>query len=77
MTSRVWTDTIDEHLTTAGHTGYHLRQDSHHTVRVIHDGPDPQKHLDEYAQLLQNLDYNATIEQATDIRPLRLRITHR
>jgi len=76
MTSRVWTGQIDEHLTEAGHAGYRLRQDSHHTVRVIHDGPDPQPHLDEYARLLRDLGYKTTLEQATELRPLRLRVTH-
>lgn len=75
MTSRVWTGEIDEHLTEAGHSGYCLRQDSHYTARVIHEGPDPQQHLDLYAQLLRDLGYRATVEQATDIRPLRLRVT--
>ena len=76
MTSRVWTGRIDDHLTEAGHTGYHLRQDSHYTARVIHDGPDPRQHLDEYARLLEGLGYKTTVEQPTDIRPLRLRVTH-
>jgi hypothetical protein len=72
MPSRVWTDTIDQQLADAGHTGYQLRQDSHYTVRVIHN----RQYLEEYAQLLQNLGYQTTLEKATDIRPLRLRITH-
>ncbi|QCX81208.1 hypothetical protein C9F11_38125 [Streptomyces sp. YIM 121038] len=76
MTSRVWSTTIDEHLAAAGHTGYRLRQDSHYTVRVIQDGPDPQTRLDEYAHLLQGHGYKTTLEKATDIRPLRLRVTH-
>lgn len=76
MTSRVPTYEIAEHLTAAGHAGFHTRQDSPYTVRVIHDGPDPQHHLDVYAQLLRDLDYKATVEKATDLRPLRLRVTH-
>jgi hypothetical protein len=76
MTSRVWTVDIDEHLTEAGYSGYHLRQDSHYTARVIHDGDDPRQHLELYARLLQGLGYKTTVEPPTDIRPLRLRVTH-
>ncbi|WP_405883600.1 hypothetical protein OG747_36465 [Streptomyces sp. NBC_01384] len=77
MTSRIWTDEIDEHLTGAGHSGYRIRRDSPYTVRVIHEGPDPRQHLDQYTDLLRDLGYTATLERATDIRPLRLRVTHR
>jgi hypothetical protein len=75
MTSRVWTAEIDHHLAEAGHTGYRLRQDSHYTARAIHDGPEAERHLDMYAQLLRGLGYKAPVEKATDIRPLRLLIT--
>ncbi|GAA1887818.1 hypothetical protein GCM10009837_07020 [Streptomyces durmitorensis] len=71
MTSRVWTGEIDYHLTQAGHSGYRLRQDSNYTARVVHD----QGHLQEYAALLKSHGYRPTLEQPTDIRPLRLRIT--
>ena len=75
MTSRVWTDDIDDYLAQAGHVDYDVRRDSPYTVRVIHDGPQQRQHLEEYAQFLQALGYRTTIEQATDIRPLRLKIT--
>jgi len=76
MTSRVYTETINEQLAAVGHTGYRLRQDSPYTVRVIPEGPDARHRLDLHAQLLRNLGYKTTIEAPTDIRPLRLRITH-
>ncbi|MCX5528976.1 hypothetical protein OG785_45380 [Streptomyces sp. NBC_00006] len=75
MTSRVWTADIDDYLAQAGHTDYDVRRDSPYTVRVIHDGPQPRTHLEEYATCLHALGYRTTIEEATDIRPLRLKIT--
>ncbi|WP_306317275.1 MULTISPECIES: hypothetical protein [unclassified Streptomyces] len=75
MTSRVWTCDIDDCLAQVGHVDYDLRQDSPYTVRVIHDGPNPRPHLEEYASFLQALGYRTTVQDATDIRPLRLKIT--
>ncbi|MFC8867974.1 hypothetical protein ACFUAC_10010 [Streptomyces sp. NPDC057148] len=59
----------------AGHTDYDVRRDSPYTVRVIHDGPEPRTHLQEYADFLTALGDRTTIEKATDIRPIRLKIT--
>jgi hypothetical protein len=75
VTSRVWKEDVDSYLAEVGHTNYHVRRDSPYTVRVIHDGPEPHEHLREYAALLQALGYRPTIEPATSIRPLRLKLT--
>lgn len=75
MTSRVYMAEIDDYLAQAGHTDYDVRRDSPYTVRVIHDGAEPRTHLQEYATFLKALGYRTTIEEATDIRPLRLKIT--
>lgn len=86
MTSRIHANDIAHHLTAAGHTngdarpawapGFRVAQASPRTVRIHHDGPDEQHHLDQYAQTLRSLSYIVTAEKPTGRRP-RIRATHR
>lgn len=76
---------VATHLTRARHTdstkgpewqaGHRATQASPKTVRLWHDGPDEQQHLDQYARTLRGLGYNVTAERPKGKRP-RLRITH-
>lgn len=75
MTCHIWAELVAEYLTLAGHNGHHTRQDSTRTVRVSHPGADEAQHLEQYAQTLRDFGYTVTPEQATDIRPNRLRVT--
>lgn len=75
MTCRIWAETIAADLADTGETNYHVRQDSTRTCRVIHDGPDPQPHLERYAEHLRGLGYRTEIQECTGIQPLRLKIT--
>lgn len=54
--------------------GHRATQASPRTVRLWHDGPDEQDHLDRYAQALQAAGYTVTAERPSGKRP-RLRIT--
>ncbi|NED73350.1 hypothetical protein G3I51_13555 [Streptomyces sp. SID9944] len=45
------------------------------TVRIWHDGPDEQRHLDQYATVLRALGYTVTAERPKGRRP-RVRVTH-
>ncbi len=86
MTSRVLASEITQHLARAGHTssetgntwapGYRAHQASRYTVRLWHDGPDEQHHLDQYADTLRRLGFTVTAEAPAGRRP-RIRATHR
>lgn len=85
MTSRIAAFHVADHLSNAGHTdsmrqpawtpGYRTRQASPRTVRVWHDGPDEQRHLDQYAQVLRAAGYTVNAERPKRKRPT-LRVTH-
>lgn len=84
MHQRIFAAEIARTLTARKHTnaltgptwrpGHRATQASPRTVRLWHDGPDEQDHLDRYAQALQAAGYTVTTEQPAAIRP-RLRIT--
>lgn len=85
MTRRIPACRIADDLADAGHTdsarapewvpGFRAAQASPRTVRLWHDGPDEQQHLDLYVQVLRALGYYVTPERPAGKRP-RLRITH-
>ena len=84
-TSRIPAAGVAQDLTRARHTdstkgpawrpGFRSTQASPRTVRLWHDGPDEQQHLDQYAIVLRSLGYHVTAERPRGLRP-RLRITH-
>ncbi|WAL93954.1 hypothetical protein [Streptomyces sp. Je 1-369] len=84
MHQRVFAAEVARALTARGHTnsltgrawrpGHRATQASPKTVRLWHDGPDEQNHLDRYAQALQAAGYTVTAEHPAAARP-RLRIT--
>ena len=84
MTRRVYANEITDHLTADGHTdttrqpawtpGYRTHQASPYTVRLWHDGPDEQQHLDQYVQTLRTAGYTVTPERPAGKRPA-LRVT--
>lgn len=84
-TSSIRANDIAQHLTGAHHTdathgpawrpGFRSTQASPRTVRLWHDGPDEQPHLDQYTATLKALGYHVTTERPRGQRP-RLRITH-
>lgn len=71
-------------LTTHGHPdattrptwqpGHRATQASPRTVRLWHDGPNEQQHLDQYTATLRTTGHTVTAEQPAGKRP-RLRIT--
>jgi hypothetical protein len=75
---------VADDLHAAGHTdstkgtawrpGYRVTQASPRTVRLWHDGPDEQAHLDEYARLLRRKGYYVTVERPVGKRP-RVKVT--
>jgi hypothetical protein len=72
-------------LTRAGHTdstrssawtpGHRVQQASPRTIRVWHDGPDEQLHLDQYATALRAAGFTVIPERRRGKRPT-LRVTH-
>ncbi|EDY43947.1 hypothetical protein [Streptomyces sp. SPB074] len=76
------TDTLTDHghpSSTHRHTwapGHRVHQASPRTIRLWHDGPDEEQHLDEYAVLLRAAGYIVIAERPAGQRP-RLRVTHR
>lgn len=86
MTSCLPAYTVARRLATHGHTnsarrratwapGYRVQQASPRTVRIWHDGPDEQHHLDQYTACLRAAGYTVTPERPRGERP-RIRITH-
>jgi hypothetical protein len=75
---------IARKLTARGHTnstagpawrpGHRATQASPKTVRIWHDGPDEQTHLDEYAVALRAVGYTVTVERPAGKRP-RIKVT--
>lgn len=49
--------------------GHRATQASPTTVRIWHDGPDEQQHLDRYATALRAAGYTVTAEQSARKRP--------
>ena len=84
MHQRVFAAEIARTLTAQGHTnsltgpawrpGHRSTQASPRTVRLWHDGPDEQDHLDQYAAALRTAGYTVTAERPAGKRP-SLRIT--
>ena len=84
MTSCLSALLIADHLRAAGHTdstqgtcwrpGFRVTQASPRTVRLWHDGPDEQQHLDAYARVLRGKGYFVTVEKPKGKRP-RIRVT--
>lgn len=84
MHSRLFAAEIAHTLTVRGHTnsltgptwrpGHRCTQASPKTVRIWHDGPDEQPHLDRYATALRTAGYTVAAEHPAGKRP-RLRIT--
>lgn len=84
MTRRIYAYRISNDLTAADHTdsthgpawqpGCRAQQASPRTVRVWHDGPDEQQHLDQYARVLRAAGYTVIPERAKGKRPA-LRVT--
>ncbi|WP_030574484.1 hypothetical protein [Streptomyces aureocirculatus] len=84
MHQRIAAAEVARTLTARGHTnsltgpvwrpGHRATQASPKTVRLWHDGPDEQDHLDRYAQALQATGYTVAVESPAGKRP-RLRIT--
>jgi hypothetical protein len=76
---------VAAHLTNARHInavrrsawapGFRVGQASPRTVRLWHDGPDEQPHLDLYAETLRAAGYTVIPERSAGKRPA-LRITH-
>ncbi|MET9099975.1 hypothetical protein [Streptomyces antibioticus] len=70
---------VADHLRHTGHTdstkgpcwrpGYRVTQASPRTVRLWHDGPDEQEHLDQYARVLRRKGYYVTVETPRGKRP--------
>ncbi|WP_439947208.1 hypothetical protein [Streptomyces sp. BBFR109] len=85
MTSRITAYMVGDALADAGHTdatrgpawrrGYRAYQASPRTVRLWHDGPDEQDHLDRYAKTLRAIGYTVNSERKHRKRPA-LRVTH-
>ncbi|MER7801217.1 hypothetical protein ABTX71_12890 [Streptomyces parvulus] len=75
---------IARKLTARGHTnsltgptwrpGHRATQASPKTVRIWHDGPDEQQHLDQYAEVLRAAGYTVTAERSANKRP-RIKVT--
>ncbi|MFI8535390.1 hypothetical protein ACIGMX_34735 [Streptomyces aquilus] len=84
MTSRLPAFRVADDLRNAGHIdstkgpawrpGYRVTQASPRTVRLWHDGPDEQDHLDEYARVLRRRGYYVTMEKPKGKRP-RVKVT--
>jgi hypothetical protein len=84
MTSRITARDVADHLATTGHTdstrgpnwtpGHRTQQASPRTIRIWHDGPDEQHHLDQYTPVLQAAGYTVTVERPRGRRPA-LRVT--
>lgn len=55
--------------------GFRVGQASPRTVRIWHDGPDEQLHLDAYAVTLNAAGYTVIAERSPSKRPA-LRVTH-
>ncbi|MEU5624253.1 hypothetical protein [Streptomyces tendae] len=85
MHCRVLAAEIARTLTARGHTnstagpawqpGHRATQASPKTVRLWHDGPDEQPHLDQYVTALRGAGYTVTTERRAGKRP-SLRITY-
>lgn len=84
MTSCLPAFLVADHLRDAGHTdstqgitwrpGYRVTQASPRTVRLWHDGPDEQQHLDQYARVLCRMGFYVTVERPKGKRP-RVKVT--
>ncbi|CAM5265204.1 putative protein OS=Streptomyces fumanus OX=67302 GN=GCM10018772_05070 PE=4 SV=1 [Streptomyces fumanus] len=85
MTSCLPAYHVTADLRAAGHTdstrgrawrpGFRAHQASPRTVRLWHDGPDEQHHLDQYAKELRRLGYYVTAEHPSGKCP-RICVTH-
>jgi hypothetical protein len=79
MTSCLPAFLVADTLRDAGHTdstkglawrpGYRVTQASPRTVRLWHDGPNEQDHLDQYARVLRCKGYYVTMEKPKGKRP--------
>ncbi|MFG3085095.1 hypothetical protein [Streptomyces parvulus] len=79
MHYRIPASEIARKLTARGHNntltgptwqpGHRAAQASPTTVRVWHDGPDEQAHLDEYAGILRTAGFTVTAERPSGKRP--------
>ncbi|MFF7946990.1 hypothetical protein [Streptomyces griseorubiginosus] len=84
MTSCLPAFLIADNLRDAGHAdstkgtcwrpGFRVTQASPRTVRLWHDGPDEQQHLDAYTRVLLRKGYFVTVETPKGKRP-RVRVT--
>ncbi|MFJ9037434.1 hypothetical protein ACIRF8_12705 [Streptomyces sp. NPDC102406] len=71
LTARRFTNALTGPIWRPGHRA---TQASPTTVRLWHDGPDEDAHLDQYATALRTAGYTVTAERPPGQRP-RLRIT--